>query len=48
MILPTKKYEDIDTVEGKSSLRNEMLTKLNEVMIPEKIKTIYFTEFVVQ
>ncbi len=48
MILPTKKYEDIDTVEGKSSLRNEMITKLNEVMIPEKIKTIYFTEFVVQ
>ena len=48
MILPTKKYEDIGTVEGKSTLRNEMLTKLNEVMIPEKIKTIYFTEFVVQ
>ena len=48
MILPTKKYEDIDTVKGKSSLRNEMITKLNEVMIPEKIKTIYFTEFVVQ
>jgi len=47
-ILPTKKYEDIGSVEGKSSLRNEMLTKLNEVMIPEKIKTIYFTEFVVQ
>lgn len=48
MILPTKKYEDIGTVEGKSTLRNEMLTKLNEVMIPEKIKSIYFTEFVVQ
>ncbi|MBT8352802.1 MAG: flagellar basal body-associated FliL family protein [Deltaproteobacteria bacterium] len=48
MLLPTKKYEDIGTVEGKSTLRNEMLTKLNEVMIPEKIKSIYFTEFVVQ
>ncbi len=48
MILPTKKYEDIGTVEGKSKLRNEMLTKINELMIPEKIKNIYFTEFVVQ
>jgi len=47
-ILPTKKYEDIGTVEGKSVLRNEMLTKLNELMEPEKIKNIYFTEFVVQ
>ncbi len=48
MILPTKKYEDIGTVEGKSALRNEMLTKINEIMKPEKIKNIYFTEFVVQ
>jgi len=48
MILPTKKYEDIGTVEGKSSLRNEMLTKINELMVPESIKNIYFTEFVVQ
>ena len=48
MILPTKKYEDIATVEGKSALRNEMLTKINELMKPEEIKNIYFTEFVVQ
>ena len=48
MILPTKKYEDIGTVEGKSTLRSEILTKLNELMSPEKIKNIYFTEFVVQ
>ncbi len=48
MILPTKTYEDIGTVEGKSALRNEMLTKINEIMKPEKIKNIYFTEFVVQ
>ena len=48
MILPTKKYEDIGTVEGKSALRNEMLIKINELMKPEEIKNIYFTEFVVQ
>ncbi|MBT8349695.1 MAG: flagellar basal body-associated FliL family protein [Deltaproteobacteria bacterium] len=48
MILPTKKYEDIGTVEGKSVLRNEILTKINELMKPEIIKNIYFTEFVVQ
>ncbi len=38
----------VTTVEGKSALRNEMLTKINEIMKPEKIKNIYFTEFVVQ
>jgi flagellar protein FliL len=48
MILPTKKYEDIGTVEGKSALRNEILTKINELIKPEEIKNIYFTEFVVQ
>ena len=48
MILPTKKYEDIGTIEGKSSLRKEMLLKINELMVPENIKNIYFTEFVVQ
>jgi flagellar FliL protein len=48
MILPTKKYEDIGTVEGKSALRNEILTKINELMKSEEIKNIYFTEFVVQ
>jgi flagellar FliL protein len=48
MILPTKKYEDIGTVEGKVSLREEMLAKINELMKPEKIRNIYFTEFVVQ
>jgi flagellar FliL protein len=48
MILPTKKYEDIGTVEGKSALRNEMLRKINQLITPEEIKNIYFTEFVVQ
>jgi len=48
MILPTKKYKDIGTIEGKSSLRNEILTKINELMQPEEIINIYFTEFVVQ
>ena len=48
MILPTKKYDDISTVEGKSTLRDEMVTKLNAVLAPGSINNIYFTEFVIQ
>jgi flagellar FliL protein len=48
MILPAKKYADISTTEGKIAVRDEMITKLNEVLKSGKINTIYFTEFVVQ
>ena len=48
MIIPTKKYEDVHTVEGKNALRNEILAGLNSIMMPGKITNIYFTEFVVQ
>ena len=48
MILPTKKYDDINTTEGKIGLRNELIEKINEFMGEGKVKNIYFTEFVVQ
>ncbi len=48
MTLPTKKYEDISTAEGKTALRDELITKLNVIMVPGSISNIYFTEFVVQ
>lgn len=48
MTLPTKRYEDINTVEGKMMLRDELIRKLNVIMVPGSISNIYFTEFVVQ
>lgn len=48
MVIPSKKYEDVHTVEGKNALRDEIVTKLNGFMMPGKITNIYFTEFVVQ
>ena len=48
MILPTKKVQDIQSSTGKIALRDEILTKLNNIFKSDVIKNIYFTEFVVQ
>jgi flagellar FliL protein len=48
MILPTKRFEDISTVQGKTALRDEMLATINGYLAQGKITNIYFKEFVVQ
>lgn len=48
MILPTKKVSDIISTEGKSALREELLSALNALMASSKISRIYFKEFVIQ
>ena len=48
MILPTKRFEDISTVQGKTALRDEMLETINGYLAQGKITKIYFKEFVVQ
>jgi flagellar protein FliL len=48
MILPTKKYEDVSTTEGKIALRTQLLEKINSLMTKGRVNNIYFTEFVVQ
>jgi flagellar FliL protein len=48
MILPTKKYEDVSSTEGKIALRTEIMEKINSLMTKGQVKNIYFTEFVVQ
>ena len=47
-ILPTKRFEDINSAEGKTALRNEILETLNGFLIHGRINKIYFKEFVVQ
>lgn len=48
MILPSKKVEDIQSVEGKDATMNEIMTALNALLINGKIKHLYYTEFVIQ
>jgi flagellar FliL protein len=47
-ILPSKHYEEITTVEGKTALRIELIKAVNSLFSKEQIKNIYFTEFVIQ
>ena len=48
MIIPTKRFEDINRVEGKIALSDEIMTKLNSFLKDESITNIYFVEFVIQ
>ncbi|MFP4087409.1 MAG: flagellar basal body-associated protein FliL [Desulfobacteraceae bacterium] len=48
MILPTKTFKDIQSAEGKKTLRTTLIRELNDVLQEGKITNIYFQEFVVQ
>jgi flagellar FliL protein len=48
MTLPTKRFEDIRSAEGKINLRTEIMEQLNRLFPEALINNIYFTEFVVQ
>jgi flagellar basal body-associated protein FliL len=48
MILPSKRFEEIASMEGKTALRDEIINKLNSLFPRTVITNIFFTEFVVQ
>lgn len=48
MILPTKRYADIVSTEGKTALRDEIIGALNALLATSKVSRIYFKEFVIQ
>lgn len=48
MILPSKRFADISSVDGKIALRDEILQTLNGFLLKGEITNIYFKEFVVQ
>lgn len=47
-ILSGKSLEEISTVKGKESLKEEIVGDLNQRVKDGKIKNVYFTDFVVQ
>jgi flagellar FliL protein len=48
IILSSKTMQEIQNVEGKLSLKNELLVKINQMLRAGKIRGLFFTEFVIQ
>jgi flagellar FliL protein len=48
MILPSKQFDEIASMEGKIALRDEIMDKLNSLFARTVVTNIFFTEFVVQ
>lgn len=47
-ILSGKSLEEISTIKGKETLKEEIVNDLNQRIKDGKIKNVYFTDFVVQ
>ncbi len=48
MMMTSLSFEEVMTPEGKIRVRDELLERFNVVMRPDRVRNIYFTEFVVQ
>lgn len=48
ILLSSKDYVALRTVEGKMELRDEILERVNRISKGDKAKAAYFTEFVIQ
>ncbi len=48
ILLSSKDYAGIRTVEGKLELRDEILQRVNLILKDKKVNAAYFTEFVAQ
>ncbi len=48
ILLSAKTLRDIEDVQGKNALKDEILGAINKSIPPGKIAKIYFTDFVVQ
>ena len=48
LLLTSKTFEDVNRLDGKFQLRNELIFGINQILQSGKIQTLYFTEFVVQ
>jgi len=48
MMLTSLAFEEVMTPEGKLRIRDELIERFNRAARPDKIRNIYFSEFVVQ
>jgi flagellar protein FliL len=47
-LLNSKSFTDVESVQGKLQLKNEIIGQLNAMLEKGSIKNVYFSEFVVQ
>tara|TARA_B100000959_G_C14984105_1_gene624810 strand:- start:29 stop:553 length:525 start_codon:yes stop_codon:yes gene_type:complete len=48
ILLSSKTFKDIYTVEGKFKLRDEITARINRFLVTGQVRSIYFTEFVIK
>ncbi|MBI3358253.1 MAG: flagellar basal body-associated FliL family protein [Nitrospirae bacterium] len=48
MLLSSKEYEMVNTVQGKMELRDEVLERVKNIVKGDKVKGAFFTDFVAQ
>lgn len=48
VLLSSKTLQDIQDLQGKNQLKEEILVAVNKITTPAKIARVYFTDFVVQ
>lgn len=48
IVLSSKSLSDVQGIDGKLSLRKELIAEINKIMSITKIRNLYFTEFVIQ
>jgi flagellar FliL protein len=48
MLFSSKTSEEMVTVGGKETMRNEIIRRLNALLTTGKVVEVYFTDFVVQ
>ena len=48
ILLSSKAFEDVYTVQGKFKLKDEITTRVNRFLVVGHIKEAYFTEFIIQ
>lgn len=47
-LLSSRSYEDVSSTAGKFALKEEVASRVNEVLTSGEVRQVYFTEFVVQ
>ncbi len=48
LLLSSKSYEDLSSMEDKIALKNEILSRLVQIVGTGTISNVYFTEFIIQ
>ena len=48
ILLSSKHYSEVGSVQGKYELRDEIASRVSQILAKGKVKGVYFTEFVIQ